>query len=850
MYRPPDRLYDNRHRHTNSDSRGHPSPSNGGPWERDRARQSSQPTFNHRDDAGRRSPLPPLFGGYQNGDGDARKRTWKSTLYPRAEEGGNDSKRQKVDNGDEGGSEPSATKQTEDGADSRRGNDGEDGRTQPGSASNRVKLGPAYSGAKQATDLSGSGSVSVKENIQDTRARVSSPFPSSHTNGTSLNRPSWQGPKGHTPGRAPHETPSPANGQPRGPPLSRPLLPPETPRPQNSPAHISLPPKPANHGQETQRPGTASQRTPAPPSVTSPPQRPTNDDVRNHEEDEEDALSVASSEATASSSSGSEDEDASDAMAVSRTISSGNVGDGVNVQVLTRLVERFRSERQKWLRRHAKAKSSSKRMAKLSSAILRVAEDAFITEPTPVAPLQATSSANGTLVSRNSSRSDVQSQHTSLSRAGSTSLSTPSHSTVVSTPSGSSGPASGSRQPQPRASASASTSGSTDHQSVRIVQSSYSSKYTSRKPREILPIPSRLDQGRPVAPMNNDFSNMLVTTTLDGCVRVWDVDKRIPVVTVPSNVLDVTWPEAACWLPNNVLAIAPALSFQQKGEITKSRHEMILLYGLPSAYRSPSASNYRARGIKDRVSDTWTYAACWCGDKPGGTVVATAGGAKEVIFWNLDTSNPQDYALRDQSSIQIHKSTIHALAYSPNLSTLFSGSADKTLISTSISNLATTRTSRFSDRIASISVNSAQGGGNVLLVCLAAAEGQCVVWDGRVATGDGVVMRFGVAEHGTTLSSHSTPSFNPSGLFVAYPRRSQPEVCVWDQRFVKTRCTPGATGSDGDSLCDKLKTDHSMNGGAGLREVMWHPTRNMLVTAGIDYRLGFHDIEYINTSGR
>ncbi|KXS12548.1 hypothetical protein M427DRAFT_395564 [Gonapodya prolifera JEL478] len=124
---------------------------------------------------------------------------------------------------------------------------------------------------------------------------------------------------------------------------------------------------------------------------------------------------------------------------------------------------------------------------------------------------------------------------------------------------------------------SSSTSGSTEHQSVRIVRSSYSSKYTSRKPREILSVPSRLDQGRPVAPLNNDFSNMLVTTTLDGCVRVWDVDKRIPVVTVPSNVLDVTWPEAACWLPNNVLAIAPALSFQQKGEITKSRHEMVTL---------------------------------------------------------------------------------------------------------------------------------------------------------------------------------------------------------------------------------------------------------------------------------
>ncbi|KAF9105810.1 hypothetical protein BGX29_011312 [Mortierella sp. GBA35] len=345
------------------------------------------------------------------------------------------------------------------------------------------------------------------------------------------------------------------------------------------------------------------------------------------------------------------------------------------------------------------------------------------------------------------------------------------------------------------------------------VHSDVRNKTFSRKPRSMV---------HHSAIAGSDMEEVMVTSSLDGQIQFWDLEKRRVTSTIPKGPTNMPWAEDICWVGKNTLAVASA---HKEGVIMNNQ---LMLVHVEKA--KPNSSIVWTLQPLDQKPHETSKGGIMCitslMEDQSGISLATAGMDKQVIRWKFMPPNSDGDCVPSQQTVvhNRHTSTIQSLCYLPHNNVLYSGGSDCRVISWDMgrSEIVTDYRSTERGRINSITPNPVDP--NLLLVAHATTSNQLSLHDIRLRF-DEPVLRFGF-ECADNLSRQIMPSWHPGGAIVSCGTQSDPKINIWDVRWRDVH--RGA----GQSIDGQTKR---------VFKAAFHPKRPFITSMSADSSLAFVD---------
>ncbi|KAF9933207.1 hypothetical protein FBU30_006148 [Linnemannia zychae] len=343
------------------------------------------------------------------------------------------------------------------------------------------------------------------------------------------------------------------------------------------------------------------------------------------------------------------------------------------------------------------------------------------------------------------------------------------------------------------------------------VHSDIRNKTFGRKPRCML---------HHVSIAGPDMEEVMVTSSLDGSIQFWDLEKRRITSTIPKGPLNMPWAEDMCWISRNTLAVASAHK-----EGVPMPHQLTLVHVQKA--KSNSSINWTIQSLDQKPHDTSkggiVCLSALTADRSGFSL-ATAAMDKQIVRWKFTPPNSDGDCIPSQQTLihNKHTSTIQGLCYTPHNNILFSGGSDCKVIGWDMerSEVVYDYKSKERGRINSITPNPVDP--NLLLIGHATTNYQLSLHDIRQRFDD-PVLRFGF-QCADNLSKQVLPSWHPGGAIVSSGTQSDPKINIWDIRWRDVH--RGA----GQSIDGQAKR---------VFKAAFHPTKPFITSMSADSSLAF-----------
>ncbi|KAF9906859.1 hypothetical protein EC991_000223 [Linnemannia zychae] len=319
-----------------------------------------------------------------------------------------------------------------------------------------------------------------------------------------------------------------------------------------------------------------------------------------------------------------------------------------------------------------------------------------------------------------------------------------------------------------------------------------------------------------------DMEEVMVTSSLDGSIQLWDLERRRVTSTIQKVATDMPWAEDMCWVGKNRLAVASAHK-----EGVPMRHQLMLVH--VEKTKPSSSVQWTVQRLVQKPHDN-SKGGILClsalTEDRSGLSLATAGMDKQIIRWKFTPPNSEGECLPSQQTLihNKHTSTIQGLCYTPHNNVLFSGGCDCKVIGWDMerSEIVYDYKSKERGRINSITPNPVDH--NLLLVSHATTNNQLSLHDLRQRFDD-PVLRFGF-ECADNLSRQVMPSWHPGGAIVSSGTQSDPKINIWDIRWRDVHRGAGQS-IDGQSK--------------RVFKAAFHPTKPFITSMSADSSLAFID---------
>jgi len=305
----------------------------------------------------------------------------------------------------------------------------------------------------------------------------------------------------------------------------------------------------------------------------------------------------------------------------------------------------------------------------------------------------------------------------------------------------------------------------------QIDQKKASMKY-ERKPRGLL---------YNVAPKESPLSKLLVSSSIDGHIYLWDSEERGVVNTLDRSKLKIeTWAEDMCWVTPNTLSVAVAHSRDQ------SEQPQMCLLNLKE--NDKFTTTVQTLDPKPHLKGVSVLASVHNSENSQGatrSIFVSGGYDHGLMLWELNRSDSNSEYVRPIVTplSTRHTSAIQALHYNSYSQTLYAGGADSKLTWYNLNSASSTTGGdvKFEhDRINHILAN--QVNPYLLLVCMASKANQMRLYDLRVAHDQALVLSFGCAEPKNT-SRYLRPDWKPDSWTVASGNMADHKIHIWDMRY-------------------------------------------------------------------
>ncbi|KAG2183600.1 hypothetical protein INT43_006606 [Umbelopsis isabellina] len=304
----------------------------------------------------------------------------------------------------------------------------------------------------------------------------------------------------------------------------------------------------------------------------------------------------------------------------------------------------------------------------------------------------------------------------------------------------------------------------------QIDQKKATTKY-DRKPRSLL---------YNIAPASSSHLNkLLVSTTMNGDIHMWNCDTRKIMTTVHKKDLQIdSWAEDICWATPETLAVA----INQRDKHSEGRQLCLVNIKDNDQYQS-SVQTFDQKPHFKGISAIAHVGHSEGSDGKVSSTFVTGGDDHQLMLWELTrTDRKTNFQASGISPLRSkHTSHVHAIHYDEKAHKVYSGGADRKLAWVNL-DATTTATGevKFEDRINHILANEVNP--HLLMICLAGVKDQMRLYDVRMQHTSATVLSFGCSEP-ENVSRYIRPDWKPNSWTVAGGNMSDHKIYIWDVRY-------------------------------------------------------------------
>lgn len=292
---------------------------------------------------------------------------------------------------------------------------------------------------------------------------------------------------------------------------------------------------------------------------------------------------------------------------------------------------------------------------------------------------------------------------------------------------------------------------------------------------------------------NSSFSDMMLTSSLDGSVQIWSkAEQKIQSsVYLPSVLHKPFFVGDLCWdrQPNGLLALgvcesANAPAFEDSNGFSSNRSDRQIAFLQFNPNNPISAPIFISSNIAPHERSI-SVIESWSSAKHNSEIsyFLTGGLDRTIYSWKVcRMENSIDFDVSANELHRRHTSSVQAICYDWESSDIWSGGADCRIIQWSGEENRLVNEMRWENRISHLIKSKIHP--NLILATVASMSSQLRLFDSRIKN---IIHSFGIQET-ANLSRYVRPSWHPDGNLIANgtlsPADSVGSINIWDIRMM------------------------------------------------------------------